>query len=250
MFAVLERVMNPNEFARLIDALARIDAAIAPADVLKELLSILRPFGFRHLLITGLPSPQIGPWQREILYDGWPVEWLKHYLASEHFSQDPCASRSRCVGQPFVWHDLSPKGMTGGQLRVMGEAAEFGLRNGLCVPVHEPRRSPSVVTAAGERIEVLPEDIPILETVCVHAYRALRRLRDRGEQSRQINLTDREREVLTWIAAGKVADDVACILGISRFTVERHLSNVRDKCDAVNTIQAAMEAVRRGEIYP
>lgn len=242
--------MNPSMFAMLTGALARIDAAVTPADVLKELLSILRPFGFRHLLITGLPPPQRGPWQREILYDGWPIEWLKHYLASEHFTQDPCASRSRLVGQPFVWHDLLPKKMTTGQQRVMGEAAEFGLRNGLCVPVHEPRRAPSVVTAAGEHIEVLPEDIPILETVCVHAYRALRRLRDQVEQSRQITLTDREREVLTWIAAGKAAEDVACILGISRFTVERHLSNVRDKCDAVNTIQAAMEAVRRGEIYP
>lgn len=242
--------MNPSMFAMLTGALARIDAAVTPADVLQELLSILRPFGFRHLLITGLPPPQRGPWQCEILYDGWPVEWLEHYLASEHFSQDPCASRSRLVGQPFIWRDLMSNEMTTGQLRVMGEAAEFGLRDGLCVPVHEPRRAPSVVTAAGERIELLPEDVPILETVCVHAYRALRRLNGGGGQSPQINLTDREREVLTWIAAGKAAEDVACILGISRFTVERHLSNVRDKCDAVNTIQAAMEAVRRGEIYP
>lgn len=242
--------MNLKVFARLTGALARIDAAITPAEVLEEVLSILRPFGFRHLLITGLPSPHVGPWQREILYDGWPVEWLKHYLASEHFSQDPCASRSRLVGQPFIWRDLSPNEMTTGQLRVMGEAAEFGLRDGLCVPVHEPRRAPAVVTAAGERIELLPEDVPILETVCVHAYRALRRLSGGGWQSPQINLTDRERQVLTWIAAGKAAEDVACILGISRFTVERHLSNVREKCDAVNTIQAAMEAVRRGEICP
>ncbi|MDH4989129.1 LuxR family transcriptional regulator [Aminobacter anthyllidis] len=242
--------MNLKVFASLTGALARIDAAINPAEVLEELLNILRPFGFRHLLITGLPPPQVGPWQREILYDGWPVEWLEHYLASEHFSQDPCASRSRLVGQPFIWRDLTSNEMTTGQLRVMGEAAEFGLRDGFCVPVHEPRRAPSVVTAAGERIELLPEDVPILETVCVHAYRALRRLNGGGGQSPQINLTDRERQVLTWIAAGKVAEDVACILGISRFTVERHLSNVREKCDAVNTIQAAMEAVRRGEISP
>lgn len=206
--------MNLQVFVGLTDALTKIDAANAPAEVLEELLATLRPFGFRHLLITGLPLPQLGSWQREILCDGWPMEWLEHYLASGHFSEDPCASRCRAVGQPFVWSDLSTTGMSAGQLRVMGEAAEFGLCNGFCVPIHEPRRVPAVVTAAGERIELLPEDGPILETLCVHAFRALRRMHDGGAQPVEVNLTDREREVLTWIAAGKAAEDVACILGI------------------------------------
>lgn len=62
-------------------------------------------------------------------------------------------------------------------------------------------------------------------------------------------LTDREREILTWIAAGRGVEDVACILGISKFTVERNMSNVRE-VDAVNTVHATMEAVRRGEVRP
>ncbi len=242
--------MDIDVVSRLAGALARIDAATGPAEILGEVLATLHPFGFRHLLMTGLPMPQDGPWQLEILCDGWPVAWLEHYIARRHFSHDPCALRSRHAGQPFLWRDLSRRHMTAGQLRVMDEATEFGLNDGLCVPIHEPLRAPAVVTVAGHRIELAREDLPILETVCVHAFRAMRRLRAGEGRSFHLRLTDREREVLTWIAAGKAAEDVACILGISRFTVERHLSNVREKFDAVNTVQAVMEAVRRGEIHP
>lgn len=241
--------MDRIEFAKLTGALARINAATSPAEVLDALLNTLRPFGFHHLLITGLPLPQQGPWQREIIYDGWPVEWLERYLASGHFAHDPCALRCRISGLPFAWHELSPGQMTKGQLRVMDEAAEFGLNDGFCIPVHEPRRAPAVVTVAGKCIEFAAGDVPFLETVCLQAFRALRRLM--AEKSEiDLKLTDREREVLTWIAAGKAAEDVACILRISRFTVERHLSNVREKLDVVNTIQAVVEAMRRGEIHP
>jgi LuxR family transcriptional regulator, quorum-sensing system regulator BjaR1 len=85
---------------------------------------------------------------------------------------------------------------------------------------------------------------------CVQAFRAIRRLHMGDEGSLHHKLTDREREVLTWIAAGKVAEDVACILGISKFTVERHLSNIREKYGATNTVQSVMEAMRRGETQP
>jgi DNA-binding NarL/FixJ family response regulator len=42
-------------------------------------------------------------------------------------------------------------------------------------------------------------------------------------------LTDREREVLTLVAAGKTNRQIARRLGISEHTVARHLSNIYDK---------------------
>ncbi|PSJ56243.1 helix-turn-helix transcriptional regulator [Pseudaminobacter soli (ex Li et al. 2025)] len=242
--------MNIHAVSRFLGSLDDIAAAAAPFEILEELSKVLRTFGLRHLLITGLPSPSKGPWQQEILYDGWPQEWIEHYSASEHFFHDPCALHSRYAGEPFLWSELSRDLMTARQLRVMDEATEFGLRDGLCVPVHLPLRGPSVITVAGERIEISEEDLPTVEMVCVQAFRALRRIHLGDNESHHHTLTDREREVLTWVAAGKAAEDVACILGISRFTVERHLANVREKYDAANTVQAVVEAVRRGEIRP
>jgi LuxR family quorum sensing-dependent transcriptional regulator len=215
---------------------------------LDELRKSLRPFGLRHILITGLPLPQDEPWHREILYDGWPVEWLEHYVASAHFPHDPCAARSRFGTRPFLWCDLSRESMSARERRVMDEATEFGLKNGLCVPIRLPFHVPAVITAAGDHVELGSEALPILEIVCLQASRAMVGLQADNEPV--FRLTDREREVMEWITAGKAAEDVACILGISRYTVERHLMNVREKLGATNTVHAVVKAIRRGEIHP
>lgn len=242
--------MNIESMSGSARALAKFDAASTPLEITECLSSFLNAFGFRHLLITGLPLPNEGPWHQTILYDGWPKEWFERYASRGHFAHDPCALECRMTGKPFLWSELARAQMSTEQLCVMDEAKEFGLADGLCIPVHLPLKSPAVVTVAGDLIEIGRCDLPLIEMVCVHAFRALRRLHADLEAGVQESPTDREREVLTWMAAGKSAEDVACILNISRFTVERHLRNVRDKLNAINTVHAVMEAVRRGYIRP
>jgi LuxR family quorum sensing-dependent transcriptional regulator len=240
--------VNSRSVSELVAALEALDAATTRAAVLHGLSDVLSPLGLSHLLITGLPQPEDGPWHREILYDGWPSEWLERYNSLGHFSHDPCARCSRHAHHPFLWSDLPREQMSKQQLLVMDEAKEFGLMDGMCVPIHLPLGAPAVVTAAGDRIEVVREELPILEMMCVQAFRAIRRLREGNSKTPKGKLTAREREVLTWIALGKSAEDIACILAISRHTVERHLKNIREKLFATNTVHAVMEAVRRREI--
>jgi DNA-binding CsgD family transcriptional regulator len=46
------------------------------------------------------------------------------------------------------------------------------------------------------------------------------------------NLSSRESECLYWMAQGKTADETACILKISKRTVECHRENCRKKIGA------------------
>jgi LuxR family quorum sensing-dependent transcriptional regulator len=62
-------------------------------------------------------------------------------------------------------------------------------------------------------------------------------------------LTPREREVLTWAAAGKSAWETATILSISEKTVIHHLDHIRRKLDAANTTQAVVVALQAGELH-
>lgn len=64
----------------------------------------------------------------------------------------------------------------------------------------------------------------------------------------QIQLTSRERECLTWAAAGKSEWEISQILGISEHTSEKHLISAREKLGAVNRVHAVAEALRRGYI--
>lgn len=63
-------------------------------------------------------------------------------------------------------------------------------------------------------------------------------------------LSERERETLQWIAAGKSQADVADILNISARTVEVHLRSARAKLGALSTAQAVARAIGMRMIYP
>ena len=58
-------------------------------------------------------------------------------------------------------------------------------------------------------------------------------------------LTDREREVLGWVAAGKSNAQIAEILGASPRTVAKHLERIYEKLGVESRTAAAMRAVRR-----
>ena len=55
-------------------------------------------------------------------------------------------------------------------------------------------------------------------------------------------LTNRQKDVLRWIARGKTTSEVATILGLSQATIEKHLRQARDNLQASNTTQAVLNA--------
>jgi DNA-binding NarL/FixJ family response regulator len=58
-----------------------------------------------------------------------------------------------------------------------------------------------------------------------------------------LGLTNREAEVLLWVAQGKSNGDVACILGMSEKTAKQHLGSVFEKLGVENRHTAAMRAI-------
>jgi DNA-binding NarL/FixJ family response regulator len=59
-------------------------------------------------------------------------------------------------------------------------------------------------------------------------------------------LTEREKEVLGLLAAGKTNKDIAGALGIAENTVKNHLKNILEKLHLENRVQAATFALREG----
>ncbi|MEJ2019255.1 MAG: helix-turn-helix transcriptional regulator, partial [Maritimibacter sp.] len=62
-------------------------------------------------------------------------------------------------------------------------------------------------------------------------------------------LTERQREVLSWIGDGKSNLDVATILGVSVATVEKHLRLARERLGVETTAQAVLKASFQNQIY-
>jgi len=59
-------------------------------------------------------------------------------------------------------------------------------------------------------------------------------------------LTEREQEVLGWLARGRVNKEIAASLGISERTVKFHVSSIFNKLGATNRTEAVTLAVQRG----
>jgi DNA-binding CsgD family transcriptional regulator len=63
-------------------------------------------------------------------------------------------------------------------------------------------------------------------------------------------LTEREKEVLTWVARGKTAWEIATILHLSRRTVEWYITQARIRLNAATMVQAVVQAMKTKQISP
>lgn len=217
--------------------------------IVARLAGYLCRYGFSSFLVTGLPA-QCERLEPHILLNNWPAGWYRRYTEANLYRFDPCVRHCFETIEPFIWSELPPSLVAEpAARRVMDEAAEFGLRHGLCVPLHDVYGFQSVVTMAGDEVDLPAGRRRMVHLTSLYAYGAADRIsRSRSpERSREL-LTERECEVLRWTAAGKGAWDIGQILGISELTVKDHLKNVRRKLGTVNTVQAVVEALRRRQI--
>ena len=70
----------------------------------------------------------------------------------------------------------------------------------------------------------------------------------RPTRTKPAKLTQREVEVLTWVAKGKSAWEIGEILHIAKRTVDEHAQTAVRKLDAANRVNAVAIAVRDGVI--
>ena len=67
------------------------------------------------------------------------------------------------------------------------------------------------------------------------------------ESLKQFGLTQRENEVLAWVAEGKSNNDVGLILGIRPVTVKKHLEHIFEKMGVETRTAAVAFAIRASQ---
>lgn len=236
-----------HEISRIFEITARMDEARSVAEIVRRLRQGLARFGYSACLVTNLPQPENDRWQQHILINEWPRQWYERYLSEGHYRNDPCAVLSRSKEGPFLWEEVSRRSLCKASRRVMEEAGDFGLRQGLCVPISVGAGNPAVVTMAGEEIDLSPIARCTAHALARHAYSSAVRLVT-GAKPVRVSLSSREREVLMWASHGKTSWEISCILSIAESTVNTHFRNSRYKLDTANGTHTVAQALRRGEI--
>jgi DNA-binding CsgD family transcriptional regulator len=178
------------------------------------------------------------------LISTYPVKWTDHYLRQSYERLDPVIIEAVATPEPFEWgHEVSARRLSKSQHGFFDEAAQFGIRCGFTVPIHDPRGPIAAVTfAADERHATFQRCIEqhrhVLQLMAMYFHAQARRRVTPNRVVDGVALSPRELECLEWAAQGKSAWEIGRLLNISRRTAAFHLDNAKTKFDVRTICQA------------
>lgn len=236
--------MSSNQW--WLEVFEMINRAGTQDELFRRIQAIVRELGFSSCCY-GLRIP-VSPTSAHItVFDCYPAGWMKHYTAQNYMALDPTV----CVGSresaALVWDDelFARAGA------LWSDARDAGLRVGIAQPCWAGGNTFGLLSLAREA-----ETLSATELITLHPR--LRWLAESAHQrmstlvttdatdSPAIELSAREREVLSWTADGKTSWEIAQILTIAESTVNYHVKNIVSKLSVRNKVQAAAKATALG----
>ncbi|MGA3172934.1 MAG: LuxR C-terminal-related transcriptional regulator [Syntrophorhabdales bacterium] len=187
---------------------------------------------------------------RHFINAGFPPEWCRLYVEKGFDKVDPIMHESARNSQGIQYWTDTYKKYNAKSFRYAAE--DFGLKEGYshgAMTVKGDRRS--LFSFAGPRVRRHPRINIILEYAIPHLDQAFNRIVERANrESRRltVELSSREKEVLTWAKDGKSTWEISKILSISSNTVKFHLKNIMGKLGVVSRVQAVAVALHNGLI--
>lgn len=180
----------------------------------------------------------------------YPDEWQQRYLEMGYDRIDPIIKTSRKRASAFRWSEVyNDARTTEDERRVFDEAATFGLRSGISVPLHGSDASFAIMSFAQPGgCEFQNKIIAYLQFAALHFHLKVATFADSTGIEEAPDLSFREKECILWTARGKSSWETGIILGISLNTVNFHIKNVLRKLGASSRTVAAIKAVNLGII--
>jgi LuxR family transcriptional activator of conjugal transfer of Ti plasmids len=188
------------------------------------------------------------------IVSSYPVAWTRHYVERRYHQVDPVVQRACRERVVFDWSGRA-NGRLGKpvQRRFFDEAARFGIKVGLTVPILGGFGRAAAFTLASDEHAIsvgsAPADLKDMIRLIGFYFHAFASARlsscPRAASSKRL-LTQRQQQCLDWVAKGKTMGDIAVVLGISARTVSYHLENARIRLGASSLAQCIGEAFRRG----
>lgn len=175
----------------------------------------------------------------------YPDGWSQRYLEQNYEAVDPLVLHASQSLRPVVWSELSDEN----NQYFFDEAAEYGLADGITVPVYGHGGDIALFSVAVEDKDKLPSINTAAATLQFFASNLYEQINVQLKRRvyAPIQLTPREKECLRWVADGKSAWEVAQIMGIAERTVVFHLQNASSKLGASGRQHAVTKALIMGE---
>ncbi|MCU1731628.1 MULTISPECIES: autoinducer binding domain-containing protein [unclassified Pseudomonas] len=215
-----------------------------PEQLFHQALALAQQLDMEYLSLV-VQSQASGLTPQTLMLNNFSAEWNDHYRDCNYLIQDPTFTHCRHSLIPLLWEDEvfheTP------QLRM--DAKAHGLVYGWSQAAHDMRGNNSVlslvrsqdVVSVAEFYDKTGQALWLCNVLHTLMLEQINPLKPNG-----FGLSDREREVLKWSAAGKTASDIACILTLSQSTVNFHIRSVITKMNANNKAGAVALAALHG----
>lgn len=186
-----------------------------------------------------------------VVHFGMPEETTRKYLDPAIFERDPIPDYVVAAGRTMSFaRILSAIKIPQAQADLIKIANSLGFIDGICMPLFGPNGRNSYAFL------LLTDNNKLNDTAFI------RRIFERHQsyhkkicalivrdQETKINLSEREREVIHWMAQGKSNQDIATILEISPGTVDTYIRRLYSKLGVNDRVSAVVEGISRGLLH-
>lgn len=245
-------VLTIKSLEDLDSFLLSIDCAQSLDEILSLLQKTIQALGFERFTYWLRWS---GTDKEPIALTTYPDKFIEHYLSGSFQNYDMVGRVSMNTNRPFVWSEI-PKffEVTRMQKMLFDDSSSAGMHSGASVPIHGPQHAQatfSVVSSLSQKEcdEIFQKNRHFLHILATYAHEKILSF---GIDQRliDISLTQREADVLTWVARGKTYWEIGQILCIQEDTVKKYMQKIFSILSVTNSSHAVAKAIINGLIHP
>lgn len=238
LFSFVECANETQSLKALFDLLVSCASEQGFTEVVYGALTFAQP-----LRLPGCPPPLVAM--------KVPPDWCQRYLERKYYTVDPVVRRTPMFAGPFLWDELEEYQLQACEQRVLQEAREAGLKNGVGVPLFGPPGRISVISFASRFDDADPQtNVRRLKALAWHFHIAFEEIAKPSDcaSDGKVSLSEREKDCLRWVAEGKSSWEIGKILSVSENTVNFHVKNAIRKLGTANRTSGLVKAIRLGLI--
>lgn len=184
-----------------------------------------------------------------LLESGFPSQVVTRFVELGYGRHAPLIRVAMATGRPHLANDVAARHRLSRSEKTHREAiVQAGLGEALALPLYGPLGRDAVAILAQARD---PERFdralwPLLHMIAQRAH--LRAFSLSGQEPPPQSLSEREVEILRFVAQGKSNGVIADILSIAAGTVDTYLRRIFEKLDVADRTSAAVKGVSMGLI--
>jgi len=242
------------EYRRALDFIEGAEAAADLGELRNALSATLNDFGVPFFTLAAMLREGEGAPRFTTLIRGVSEEWAQHYNEEKAFNFDPAVHQALKHPTPFSWRQIEGQRMSRASARLFDDIRDtLKIKGGFVIPVHDEQGFAGVIALHHEDPGLSPQATHALKLIGIYALERAKELNEAARGAIRLApalcpLSSRQREILSYAAAGKSESDTGDILGIAGVTVREHMERVRDILGVRTKTQAVAVAVQRGWI--